>query len=159
MTQPDFGQFFHTDVWTPVRYELREGANLRHDVVYLSSYLHDARFRPKEMLFDGVHKQLRIPLERDTWETYRSKDALDTVPSELRIGRLNVWKWRTARVADLSSEELPETVMIRALDCWYRLHEDDDLLPVLRIWTHEGPHLILELAELVDCVLEDDDKG
>jgi len=81
--QPDFGVHFHTDAPTPIDYESRSGPNLCHDIVYLASYIHDARFKIEHV---KLHRTtLTIPLERDRWELYKSRGRLGSVKSHLTI--------------------------------------------------------------------------
>ena len=69
--QPDFAA-----VWreyfggTPakVTYKLRRGANRFHDLVFLTSLVHDARFKREDVRLRG--KRLTIPIERDCWELF-----------------------------------------------------------------------------------------
>jgi hypothetical protein len=62
-SQPDFGAHFHTDSDTPVCYETRPpSGNREHDLIYISSYVHDSRFRFDELRWRG--RLLTIPLNR-----------------------------------------------------------------------------------------------
>lgn len=81
--QPDFGQFFHLAAWRPLDYETRPGPNLLHELAYLSSYSHDARFRPDRMRYE--RKRLVIELERDCWEILQATGKLPSVRSELSV--------------------------------------------------------------------------
>jgi hypothetical protein len=66
---PDFTKLFFDalgGVAEPVRYPLRSGPCLLHDVAFLSSLLHDARVtNPRVDPVDGV---LVVRLNRDCWE-------------------------------------------------------------------------------------------
>lgn len=66
---PDFTKlFFDTlgGVAAPIRYPLRDGPCLLHDVAFLSSLLHDARvLNPRADAVDGV---LVVRFNRDCWE-------------------------------------------------------------------------------------------
>ena len=67
MKQPDFSKDFFCDKYRKVDYRLRYfEEHSGHDLIYLASYLHDARIDLKEIRY--VRQQLIIPLERDTWE-------------------------------------------------------------------------------------------
>jgi hypothetical protein len=82
--QEDFGVFFHTESDKPVRYASRPfSANCRHDLIYLSSYLHDAEFRMDEV---QCHRRtVTIKLNRARWELWRKLNELIFIPSELTI--------------------------------------------------------------------------
>jgi hypothetical protein len=84
-TQPDFGTGFHTDSDAPVLYERRwQLGNMHHDIIYLSSYVHDAEFRLDEMRFD--RSRLTIPLKRARWELDRALGGdLRYIPSQLTV--------------------------------------------------------------------------
>jgi hypothetical protein len=66
---PDFTKLFFDalgGVAEPVRYPLRSGPYLLHDVAFLSSLLHDARvLNPRADAVDGV---LVVRFNRDCWE-------------------------------------------------------------------------------------------
>lgn len=68
--QPDFSRLFReTFAGSPkkISYEVRtNGSNMYHDVVFLSSLVHDARFRLADIRLK--RRRLTIPLERDCWE-------------------------------------------------------------------------------------------
>ena len=83
-TQPDFGGSFHTENRAPLRYETRRFcANGKHDVIYISSYIHDAEFR-----LDSIYERGRsvvIPCRRVRWELFRHVDELLYISSEITI--------------------------------------------------------------------------
>ncbi len=81
--QIDFGAFFHAQNDAPVRYTNRPMANGRHDLIFLSSYIHDAEFRMDQVQRRG--RSVLIPLNRVRWELYRKLDDLIGIPSELTI--------------------------------------------------------------------------
>jgi hypothetical protein len=83
-SQPDFGAEFHSESLAPICYEGRIGqANGRHDIIFLSSYIHDGTFRLDQVSLR--RKTLVIPLERDRWELFRKLNELKSIRSELRI--------------------------------------------------------------------------
>lgn len=83
-SQPDFGAEFHTESLAPICYERRIGhANGRHDIIFLSSYVHDGTFRLDQVRLR--QKTLVIPLERARWELFRKLDELKSIRSELKI--------------------------------------------------------------------------
>src|SRR5215470_314073 len=80
----DFGFSFHTESDKPVRYASRPlSANGRHDLIFLSSYLHDAEFRMDQIQKHG--KTVTIKLNRARWELERKLNELIFIPSELTI--------------------------------------------------------------------------
>jgi hypothetical protein len=80
----DFGASFHTENDKPVRYASRPFlANGRHDLIFLSSYVHDAEFRMDEIQRRG--KTVTLKLDRARWELERKLNELVTIPSDLTI--------------------------------------------------------------------------
>jgi hypothetical protein len=80
---PDFGKYFHIKSPGPVDFTCRTPPNLFHDLVFLKSYIHDARFRIERMRFRG--KTLQISMERDRWERYEHLGKLESIFCELTI--------------------------------------------------------------------------
>ncbi len=80
----DFGTSFHTTSLAPVLYEARcWGANGLHDIVFISSYVHDATFRADEIrLRRGTFS---LSLERARWELFKHLNELLATPSQLII--------------------------------------------------------------------------
>jgi len=68
--QPNFQRLFFEHFGRKPRkqrYELRfESSNIGHDVIFLSSLIHDARFKRQDMRTRGTG--VYIDLERDAWE-------------------------------------------------------------------------------------------
>ena len=67
--QPDFGKVFRDYfgcVPRKITYEVRMDANLPHDLAFLSSLIHDARFKMTDVNLRG--KRLTININRDCWE-------------------------------------------------------------------------------------------
>jgi hypothetical protein len=84
IAQPDFDSLFHTDRRDPLDYRTRVGPNFHHDLLYLRSYIHDARLRYGRIRLLG--KKLTIPLERDRWERYKDMgENLEAIASQLTI--------------------------------------------------------------------------
>ena len=71
----EFGRFFHTKAKSPIRYQTRAGANYYHDLVYISSYLHDAEFK-LSFEFRGHPTYLLTIVEREikceAWLVWRA---------------------------------------------------------------------------------------
>jgi hypothetical protein len=66
---PDFSKiFFEYFGPTPrkVEYEVRSGVLGLHDLIFLSSLIHDARLKRSTVVYKN--RRLIIPLERDCWE-------------------------------------------------------------------------------------------
>jgi hypothetical protein len=88
---PDFGIYFRTNRRSPVDFVCRQAPNLFHDMVFLQSYLHDATFEAS-----GVHLRktiLRIDLQRDRWELYKSHGELESIAATLIIRPVLSLKW------------------------------------------------------------------
>ncbi len=89
----DFGKFFHKTTMERLSFQTRGiGGNYRHDIVFISSYLHDATFsRDDFVLKDGV---IDIVVNRACWELYRMHEKtthlLPASHSRLRIS--DVWR-------------------------------------------------------------------
>ncbi len=81
--QPDFGIWFNAKEPRRICYEVRDDANQSHDLVYLSSYINDARTAPSLAKF--AKGKLRIGMERDCWEVYGINPTLVSVSSVLTI--------------------------------------------------------------------------
>lgn len=81
--QLNFTSHFQTDDPTPIDYLSRPMPNLYHDIFYLSSYIHDSRFKMRNIAFRG--KKLIVPLERDRWELFGKRKNLQSIPSRLII--------------------------------------------------------------------------
>lgn len=68
--QPDFQKIFYNHyggkIPRKINYEIREDSNRYHDLVFLNSFIHDARFKRNKILLHG--KKILIPIERDCWE-------------------------------------------------------------------------------------------
>jgi hypothetical protein len=87
-TQPDFGSEFHTESLAPIRYVRWIGhANGRHDIIFISSYMHDGTFRLDQV--NLRRKTLVVPLDRARWELFRKLDELKSIRSELTITRVS----------------------------------------------------------------------
>jgi len=82
--QPDFQALFFDwgeNVARPLQYAVRHDSNLRHDIAFLSSLLHDAE------LLKVTHqgKKVVCELQRDTWELYRKDQHVQSIRSILSI--------------------------------------------------------------------------
>ena len=67
--QPDFQTlFFDYFGATPrkIVYQIRQDSNCHHDIVFLTSLIHDARFKRSDFRLRG--KRLTVNMNRDCWE-------------------------------------------------------------------------------------------
>ncbi|MCF6314003.1 MAG: hypothetical protein L3J39_16270 [Verrucomicrobiales bacterium] len=67
--QPNFQELFYQYFGsTPkkITYSIRSGANRLHDIIFLKSLIHDARFVRSRIEIN--EKRLMIPINRDCWE-------------------------------------------------------------------------------------------
>jgi hypothetical protein len=126
--QMDFGAGFHTDNHAPIRYETRYPPNRRHDVIYLSSYIHDATFRIDELDLRG--KSLVLSLNRARWELYRAMGNVDLVyiRSELTISRVVSLQLELSRLLQLRKKFLraPEVIIFKMQILSGQWEESDD---------------------------------
>ncbi len=95
MNQPDFTNIFFNhfeDSPQKVHYELRLPPYFLHDLAFLSSLVHDARFLYKDIV--DTDQKLIIPLNRDRWEIKRLKgDNLQDINSELIFTTVQNLNW------------------------------------------------------------------
>src|SRR5271163_3614106 len=96
---PDFSSFFRSETVEPLRFEVRGGSNFVHDIQFLSSYLHDARFTTEDVRVDENGK-LTIAFNRDCWELGFTKHEgyteLHTANSELTVEPVSDLQWERA---------------------------------------------------------------
>ena len=86
--------------------DFRTGAdrmvNYFHDIIFLSSYLHDATFSPKAMVHEDG--KLTLDIHRDCWEFYtrihRLTDKLLGCRSKLQISGVASANWSTDAVPE-----------------------------------------------------------
>ena len=116
----DFTTLFAKQTIERLDFRTRRDVNYKHEIIFLSSYLHDARFRPADLeQKDGV---LRFALERDCWEFYtrihRVGDALLSVPSVLEISGVDDCLW--------SQTPADSEISIRSVFIGERQHLEQD---------------------------------
>ncbi len=91
----DFTTLFAKKTVERLDFATRRDVNYEHEIIFLSSYLHDARFRRSEV--EQTNRTMRILLERDCWEFYtrihRTSDALLFTPSVLEISGIDEFRW------------------------------------------------------------------
>lgn len=84
--QPDFKKLFFDHfggIPQKVIYSVRSDSNRFHDMVFLSSLIHDARFKIEDIRQRG--KKLIIPISRDCWEIPLVYHEKPSPHSELHI--------------------------------------------------------------------------
>ena len=111
MKQPDFQRLFFDHfgrVPRKVTYSVRSDSNRYHDLVFLSSLVHDARFARSDLVLRGT--RLTIPINRDCWElgtvkTRKGKE-LHIAESRLTISSVKDIEWRFTRGSAVDRAEL-----------------------------------------------------
>jgi len=88
----NFRDYFQTDSKDPIDFSCRHPPNLQHDLLYLSSYIHDATFPINQV--ELREKRLSIPMERSRWELYDSLGTLETIRSVLAIEQVEEIAWQ-----------------------------------------------------------------
>lgn len=81
--QINFSNFFKQKAYCPLTYNLRDGANRKHDIIFLDSYIHDAILFLDNIVFKGG--VLTIPLERICWELEDSNFETHSCLSNISI--------------------------------------------------------------------------
>lgn len=111
---PDFSRLFFRRRRAKLCVTSSSGGNYRHEVVFLSSYLHDATFRTRDLIVRS--DVLRLPLDRDCWEYGLTQPDgslyLYSCPSELTIRGVRRLQW--------SRKRLPAEVQITSVYCGER---------------------------------------
>ncbi len=110
--QPDFQAIFFDHFGSKPRrhnYELRFwNSNLRHDIIFLCSLIHDARFTRSDI--QRRKDKIKIPMERDTWEVgtlvRENSPELHYCKSELKLSGVKSVEWRFSGAVIADSEEL-----------------------------------------------------
>ena len=97
----DFGKYFRTNSRSPIDFVCRGVPNLLHDLVFLRSYIHDASFEISKIRLSG--KTLRIPMQRDRWERYKTSGKLERVAAKLIISPVLALKWESTPKTRASS--------------------------------------------------------
>jgi hypothetical protein len=89
----DFGIYFQTDSSAPIDFTCRDAPSLFHDLVFLGSYIHDARVKVKDICLQG--KRLQISLQRARWERYKNLGRLESIPSLLTVSPVVSVRWES----------------------------------------------------------------
>jgi hypothetical protein len=140
--QPYFSALFRKDKIGPLHFRVRAGACAVHDVQFLSSYLHDARFHAHSIT--RHRKKVTIMLERDCWEFgYENpKNELHVAKCRLTITPVSALHWETSLPADPNRELWIESIYLGAAH-WENPMETSQLVLTA---PHDGWKLTLTLA-------------
>jgi hypothetical protein len=93
LSLPDFGKYFRTNSRSPIDFVCRDAPNLLHDIVFLRSYIHDASFDVSRIRLGT--KILRLPMQRDRWERYKTSRKLESIAAILVISPVLALKWKS----------------------------------------------------------------
>lgn len=114
--QPDFSALFRKETIAPLHFRIRNGASAVHDVQFLSSYLHDARFTPDAVSKRG--KKLMIALKRDCWEfgytDHKRSVELHIAKARLTISPVSSFLWEFFGVIPPERELWIESIYLGA---------------------------------------------
>ena len=151
--QPDFTALFRKDTVAPLHFRVRDGAAAVHDVQFLSSYLHDARFTTGGVTQRG--KKIAIALERDCWELGYTEHAhsteLHTARSRLTIAPVSSLRWHTSDVLARDRELWIESIYLGAAH-W----ETPDASELVLSAPHGGWKLIISITDHLGDIRLDD---
>ena len=67
--QPDFTALFRKHTVAPLHFRVRDGASAVHDIQFLSSYLHDARFTANALTRRGKKVTIEMTSTIDSERT------------------------------------------------------------------------------------------
>lgn len=124
--QPDFTRIFFDHFGRKpkkVRYELRVPPYFLHDLAFMSSLIHDARFFRKDIILRG--ERLTIPINRNCWEIPLAQN------NELHIAKAKLtfitaqdltWVFHDIDIADKDQELWIDGLCINES---YRTHTSD----------------------------------
>ena len=140
--QPDFRQLFNDyfgDSPKKVTYSIRPCSYRYHDLIFLKSLIHDARFKRDEIKIRG--KRLAIPINRDCWELFYGGNELHIADASLSISPVFDLEWHFSNemefkpdtelwIADLniqneSSEVLNVTIIGHAWSLHMKAFDED----------------------------------
>lgn len=166
--QPDFPELFrkHFGVKpSKVTYQVRQDSNRFHDLVFLNSLIHDARFKREQAVLRG--KRLSISLERVCWElgTVENSDCAELHIAQARLTISPVLKieWRFEEKTEFSSN-----TELWLQDIWLdrQATQADDTMPIVVngftwqcVLTVHEPDLKIRLQDLETPYLYSERKG
>ena len=154
MKQPDFQRPFAELSKVPrrLRYELRPNSCFGHDLLYISSLIHDARLRPTD--FHQRGKRVSLSIERDCWElplkSHGDSTELHVSASRLSISPVNSVEWRFERADNAAGSAGPLWIHgLYLAEDFHDLKQDAATLVVhgfswqLRLGTDKEPKVLL----------------
>ena len=107
--QPDFRQLFYDYFGSKpkkVTYSIRHDSNRYHDLIFLKSLIHDARFKRTDYKVRG--KKLTIQLNRDCWELgfveHNASSELHITNSRLSLSPVFDIEWRFCNGFEITTE-------------------------------------------------------
>jgi len=152
---PDFSALFRRDTVAPLHFRVRDGAFTVHDVQFLSSYLHDARFMADAVMHR--RRKLTIMLERDCWElgyTERTGSLeLHVARSRLTIAPVSGYRWQIRDVERLQRELWIQSIYLDAVH-W----ETADASELVVSAPHAGWKLSVAIADHCGDIRLDDQE-
>lgn len=125
MKQPDFQKLFFDyfgSVPRKVAYTVRQDSNRYHDLVFLSSLTHDARFKMAHVILSG--QRLALAINRDCWELGIEHDGITglyVADSALVISPVISLEWRTPHGCKMEEQEFWITSI------WLSQSDDEEL--------------------------------
>ncbi len=107
MKQPDFTKLFFDHfggIPKKVQYEVRTGPYQIHDLIFLTSLIHDARFYPRDIKVRG--SRMTIPIERDCWEIPLSdRHELHIAKSKLLFSSVADISWSMGNINEFKCDQ------------------------------------------------------
>jgi len=123
------------DTPNKVTYEVRQDSNRFHDLVFLNSLIHDARFKRESLRHRG--KRLSIPIERDCWELHvqhsETSGELYIAQAQLVISPVVSIEWQFKHSVTWSEENFSPKDELWIQDIWIdrQSTQDDDNMPII----------------------------
>jgi hypothetical protein len=138
LKQPDFRALYYwyfAKAKRPLKYEVRRNSNRVHDLHFLSSAIHDARFIPSKILFNK--KMMKIKLKRETWELFENPyikdlDCLKVVPSIFTVNPVFSYSWTITQEKNNFFKQEHEIQEIKLLSP-DKIRDDDEDIRTLRV--------------------------
>ena len=142
--QPDFSALFRRDAVAPLHFRVRHGVSAVHDVHFLDSYLHDARFTADAVARRG--KKVTILLQRDCWEFGYTEHArsleLHVAKSRLTISPVSGLRWETTEILPPARELWIQSIYLGAAH-WETTGASELVLSA----PHGGWKLVISIAD------------
>lgn len=158
--QPDFTKIFFDFFGSKpkkVTYIVRQGPNKMHDMQFLSSLIHDGRFKLKNIILKN--KNLKIPIKRECYELPIKHEKFtfephitDSILSIAPVQKIEKINWNYKYIPSLTDEE----ELVKSI--WVDSPDDEGILN-LTIETWRNLRLVLKIAdEKMKIKLEDIEK-